>query len=328
LLLQAGDDRLAVDPVLLRLGLVAADDVAGTVHLDLFRKQLGFAPAALDQQRGKGGLVGEHDIADHSRAAFPSPENVFELSLLQGLEGGGGDHAPVGHHADPPDPEPLAQPIHHRQQHGAVGGIAGKHLGADRTPLAIDHDSQNHLLEVRPVILGVAVGTEALTTRPLEREGRGIHEHNREIGKQVAPPFEQLLLDQVLDAAWGQITLGGRLHLLAEPGHGPIEVMQSQIAGAGDGVVGHPLLTRSKSARTSAIPSRSHSRPKRSGPPMRVQAIRPASISVRIMARSECRASEAINRSSSPLASNASLRPRARMVRWRTRPPSRTLSTR
>jgi hypothetical protein len=243
LLLQAGDDRLAVDPVLLRLGLVAADDVAGTVHLDLFRKQLGFAPAALDQQRGKGGLVGEHDIADHSRAAFPSPENVFELSLLQGLEGGGGDHAPVGHHADPPDPEPLAQPIHHRQQHGAVGGIAGKHLGADRTPLAIDHDSQNHLLEVRPVILGVAVGTEALTTRPLEREGRGIHEHNREIGKQVAPPFEQLLLDQVLDAAWGQITLGGRLHLLAEPGHGPIEVMQSQIAGAGDGVVGHPLLT-------------------------------------------------------------------------------------
>jgi hypothetical protein len=38
--------------------------------------------------------------------------------------------------------------------------------------------------------------------------------------------------------------------------------------------------------------------------------------------------SDAISRSNSPLASNPSLRTSARIVRWRTRPPSRTLSTR
>ena len=46
------------------------------------------------------------------------------------------------------------------------------------------------------------------------------------------------------------------------------------------------------------------------------------------IAGSEWRANEAISRSSSPLACRTSLRPRARMVRWRTRFPSRTLSTR
>src|SRR5512144_3385306 len=42
LLLQAFDDRLAVGTVLLRLGLVAADDVTDAVHLDLFPPTAGF----------------------------------------------------------------------------------------------------------------------------------------------------------------------------------------------------------------------------------------------------------------------------------------------
>ena len=64
-----------------------------------------------DQKRNKRRLVGKHHIADH-RAAFAGPESVFELSLLQGLDGGRRDHATVDHHADPPDPEPLMQSIH------------------------------------------------------------------------------------------------------------------------------------------------------------------------------------------------------------------------
>jgi hypothetical protein len=45
-----------------------------------------------------------------------------------------------------------------------------------------------------------------------------------------------------------------------------------------------------------------------------VQAISLAAISDRIMARSQCRASEAARRSSSTLAINGSLRPSARMI--------------
>ena len=44
--------------------------------------------------------------------------------------------------------------------------------------------------------------------------------------------------------------------------------------------------------------------------------------------RSQCRTSEPARRSSSPLASSTSLRPSARMIRWRMRPPSRSFSTR
>ena len=64
------------------------------------------------------------------------------------------------------------------------------------------------------------------------------------------------------------------------------------------------------------------------GPPMRMQARSPASMSDSTIARSEWRANEAISRSSSPLAWRTSLRPNARIVRWRTCLPSRTLSTR
>ena len=61
---------------------------------------------------------------------------------------------------------------------------------------------------------------------------------------------------------------------------------------------------------------------------MRMHARAPASMSDSTIARSEWRASEAISRSSSPLACRTSLRPSARIVRWRTRLPSRTFSTR
>jgi hypothetical protein len=71
-------------------------------------------------------------------------------------------------------------------------------------------------------------------------------------------------------------------------------------------------------------PSRSQSRPNNCGPPIRVQAMRPASMSDRMTARSQCRTSEAASRSSSPLASSTSLRPSARIIRWRMRPPSRS----
>ena len=35
----------------------------------------------------------------------------------------------------------------------------------------------------------------------LEVQRRGVHEHHRELAEQVAPTREQLLLDEVLDAA-------------------------------------------------------------------------------------------------------------------------------
>ena len=103
--------------------------------------------------------------------AFAHAQNVVDAARLQIGDGGRRDHAAVGNDADAADGEALAQSVDHRQQEGDVGGVAGEHLGADRPARAIDHHRQQHLLQVRPVVLGVAMGAEGRAAGALERQG-------------------------------------------------------------------------------------------------------------------------------------------------------------
>jgi hypothetical protein len=87
----------------------------------------------------------------------------------------------------------------------------------------------------------------------------------------------------------------------------------------------------SSPSTTALTPVSSQSRPNSRGGPMRRQvspAVSPFSTADSTSARSAKRATEAASRSSSPLASTASLRPRFLMLRCFVRAPSRTLSTR
>ena len=119
LLVQRGDDRLPVGGVLGRLGLVAADDVAPPLDLDLLGEQLGLlAIGALDAERRERLLVGQHDGAHQRVGALARAEHVFQPALLRGGDGRRRDHAAVGHDADPADAEAAAQAIDHRHQHG------------------------------------------------------------------------------------------------------------------------------------------------------------------------------------------------------------------
>ena len=162
------DDRLALAAVALGLDLVAAQDVARCTDPHFLDEELGLAPRALDEQRRQGLLVLEHQAADDGAAALAGAENVFELALLQRRDRGGRDHATVGDDADPADMEALAQTVDNRQQHRDVGGVARQHLGADWPPLAIDDDGQDHLLQIRPMVLRVAVSPQALAARAVE----------------------------------------------------------------------------------------------------------------------------------------------------------------
>ena len=54
----------------------------------------------------------------------------------------------------------VAQPVDDRQQHADVGRVARPHLGAHRPALGIDHDPQDHLHQLGPVVLGVAPPAE------------------------------------------------------------------------------------------------------------------------------------------------------------------------
>ena len=84
---------------------------------------------------------------------------------------------------------------------------------------------------------------ERLAALAVEGEAGGVHEYDGEVGEEIAAAVEQLLLDQVLDAARRQRPFRLLLDLLAEPGHGAVEVMQIEPFGAGDVVILHPRRT-------------------------------------------------------------------------------------
>jgi hypothetical protein len=72
----------------------------------------------------------------------------------------------------------------------------------------------------------IAVLAQRLAAFAIEGEAGGVHEHGGEVGEEVAAAVEQLLLDQVLDAARRERPARLLLQFLAEPGHGVMEVMQ------------------------------------------------------------------------------------------------------
>ena len=92
---------------------------------------------------------------------------------------------------------------------------------------------------MRPVILRMAALAERLPALPFEIQGGRVHEHDGEIAQQIAPPLEQPLLDQILDATGNERAIGlirGR-KLLAEPSHGAVEMMEIELLDAVDAVI-------------------------------------------------------------------------------------------
>jgi hypothetical protein len=121
----------------------------------------------------------------------------------------------------------------------------GPDLGADRPAVGIDDHAHDHLQQLGAMILGVATPTQGRAARAGEGQGRGVHEHQGQLGEQIAPLLDQMLLDQVLHTARRERRGPGLLRLsqlLAEPGHGAVEMVQGQAIAARDGIVGHPFL--------------------------------------------------------------------------------------
>src|SRR5262245_17481813 len=111
--------------------------------------------------------------------------------------------------------------------------------------VTVDEDRKDHLTEVRSVILAEAVAAERLPTRTLKVQAGGVHEHQVEPRKQIAPIRKQLFFDNVLGTAWrkGRATLLVLVgQFLAQPRHCTVEMMQLQIIDAGDSVIIPPAI--------------------------------------------------------------------------------------
>ena len=177
--------------------------------------------------------------------ALAHAQDIQEPPRLQLGHGLGTDHAAVGDHAHARDVEAPAQPVDHRDQRRHVGGVARPHLRAHRPAVAVDQHGQDHLPQVRTVILAVAVPAQRLAAGALEVQAGGVHEHQVEPREQVAPMREQPLLHHVLEAAWRERRAAVLLllrQLLAQPRHRPIEMMQIEPLDAGDRVILTPAI--------------------------------------------------------------------------------------
>ncbi len=175
--------------------------------------------------------AGQHLVFHLALRPHPGSQDVLPtpLVLLQGFDRLLADHAPVGHDADPADAEATPQAIGDRDQRRHVGGVAGPQLAADRPPLAVEHGPDDHLVQVRAVVLAVAPLADVLAAVALEGDRGGIEEHQLESAEEVPPVGEQPLFDPVLGTAGCERCLAHLLvlgQLLSEPGHGPVQVME------------------------------------------------------------------------------------------------------
>ena len=219
--IERGDDRFTVLSVVLGFRFVATDDIANAFGFDLLDEELRLSRPALEEEGHERIVVLEHDLAHDGLGALARAEDVLQLALLEPGDSCGRDHAAVGDDADPADGKAPLQAIDDRQQRRHVGGIARPHLGADRPAVAVDDEAKDHLLQIGPKVLGIAVFAQWLAALAVEGEAGGVHEHGGEVGEQVAAAIEQPLLDQVLDAARRQRPIRLLLQFLAQAGPSP-----------------------------------------------------------------------------------------------------------
>ncbi len=94
-----------------RFRLVAAEDVALALDLDLFDEELRLASLALDEQRNERRVVFEHELAHDGVGAFARAKDVFEPAGLQPLDRRRRDRAAGRDDADATNGETSVQPV-------------------------------------------------------------------------------------------------------------------------------------------------------------------------------------------------------------------------
>ena len=240
---ERGQDGGPGGGVLLHLVTIATDDVAppGQRHglglvFDVLR------PLGQNQRNEGAGMV-EHEFAHEFIGALAHAQDVEKSARLEFGDGFGADHAAIGDDANPANRKTLAQPIDDGDQTARIGGVSGR-ISVHRPAVAVEQHRQDHLVEIGPMVLGKAAPSK-VGRRALEIEAGRIHEHQIERAEEIAPPREQVLLDDILQATRregrGPVLLIFR-QFLAEPGHRPIEVMQVEALDAVDAVILPPAV--------------------------------------------------------------------------------------
>jgi hypothetical protein len=115
---------------------------------------------------------------------------------------------------------------------------------ANRLTVFVQDDPHHHLMQVGPMILGVAQFANGLATISLEVDGGGVEEDAIQTAEKIPARQKQVFFDHILCAAWSE----GRAILLvlqrfSQERHRPVEVMQGQGVDAVDYVIPMPPVT-------------------------------------------------------------------------------------
>src|SRR5262249_27241857 len=156
-------------------------------------------------QRHEWPGITEYHLAHQLIRAFTHTYNIEQSTRLERGNRLGADGAAIRNDAHPANRKPLVQPIDHRHQRGDVGGIAGPHLGTNRSSVTVNQHREDHLPQIRSVILAISMPTERLSPLPFEVETCGVKKYQVEAGEQIASMSKQLFLDHVLGTAWWKL---------------------------------------------------------------------------------------------------------------------------
>jgi len=116
--------------------------------------------------------------------------------------------------------------------------------------LVIKDNTHHHLLEIRPMILGVAVLSDGITTFTLEVDGSGIKEDTVQTREQIASYGKQVFFDDILRASWSKSRAVPLIRdLFSKKAHGPVQMMQLEILTAAYNQIPLPLITATVRAR-------------------------------------------------------------------------------
>ena len=115
-------------------------------------------------------------------------------------------------------------------------------------PYLVEDDADHHLQQIRAAVLRVTIFPQVISLA-LEVDARRIEEGKGEVGKEVLPSLEELLLHDVLHTAGREGRGVGLIRKrFAEPCHRPVEMVKGDIFCPLDPVVLLPFVTRAVGA--------------------------------------------------------------------------------
>jgi hypothetical protein len=157
----------------------------------------------------------------------------------------GADHTSVGNNAKAVDTKSLSDSLGYRDQRFDISRIAWPHLATDGLAFIVDNGSDNHLIQIGPVVFAKSFFANGCAAGAFEVDGGGIEKDQIQTGEHVPLIEENRFFYQILVAS-GSKRRSGFLVIndFSQKGHCPVKMMKIQLLSAVDAVISAPPFAK------------------------------------------------------------------------------------